>query len=111
MGVPMEAPTERQLKVLAFIHRSTQTRGFPPTLREIADEFQFSSANGARDHLRALGKKGLVRQTGGTARSTRPTRRALAVLGELPADSADSLLPIAVPVVGRFTPGTVVQAI
>lgn len=55
-------PTEQQLAVHAFMLAFHDREGVWPSLREICDEFGFSSTNSAHAHLTALKKKGLVRQ-------------------------------------------------
>src|SRR5688572_25934209 len=57
-GKPML--TERQKRVLEYINESIQTRGYPPTLREIGEQMAIRSTNGVNDHLRALEKKGYL---------------------------------------------------
>jgi repressor LexA len=51
--------TVRQQEVLAFIVEFRDARGFPPTVREIAADFDFAY-RGASDHLRALRRKGYI---------------------------------------------------
>lgn len=52
--------TARQRQILEFINASVAERGFPPTLREIGQQFNISSTNGVSDHLKALQKKGFL---------------------------------------------------
>ena len=54
--------TKRQEEILDFIVSQVNEEGFPPTLKEIAARFGFSSANGVRDHLLALERKGYLRR-------------------------------------------------
>jgi repressor LexA len=49
--------TKRQQEILDFIESFLQKRGYPPTLREIGNEFGISSTNGVRVNLAALEKK------------------------------------------------------
>jgi repressor LexA len=49
--------TNRQQEILDFIEDFIQKRGYPPTLREIGNEFGISSTNGVRVNLAALEKK------------------------------------------------------
>lgn len=49
--------TKRQQEILDFIEDFIQKRGYPPTLREIGNEFGISSTNGVRVNLAALEKK------------------------------------------------------
>ncbi len=57
--------TERQQAVLDFIRTSQQTRGVPPSTREIQRKFGFKAQNAAFCHLRALAAKGMVAQLDG----------------------------------------------
>lgn len=56
--------TEAQEEVFAFMVRHQDTHSRPPSLREICEEFGYASSNGARKHVQALERKGLVKQTG-----------------------------------------------
>jgi repressor LexA len=53
---------QRTWDILKFIKASTRERGFPPTIREIGDEFGISSTNGVRYHLALLEKQGHVKR-------------------------------------------------
>ena len=57
----MIKPTTRQREVLDFIAEYIHTHTYPPTIREVAENFSIS-VKGAHDHLTALKKKGLLRQ-------------------------------------------------
>jgi repressor LexA len=59
----------RQKKVFEFICRQIESRGYGPTIREIAEQFGIVSPNGVAGHLRALEKKGYIRRTAGKYRS------------------------------------------
>ncbi|MCE5252498.1 transcriptional repressor LexA [bacterium] len=52
--------TKRQQEILDFIESFMQKRGYPPTLREIGNEFGISSTNGVRVNLAALEKKSYI---------------------------------------------------
>ena len=54
--------TERQTAILGFIVETIQTRGFPPTLRDIGRAFDIRSTKGVNDHLAALERKGKIRR-------------------------------------------------
>jgi len=56
-----EKLTIRQKEVLDFILDRLHTGGSPPTIREIANHFGFSSTGSPRVHLKALAKKGYLR--------------------------------------------------
>src|SRR6266566_2211824 len=55
-----ETLTERQEKILAFIKKTIQEQGYPPTIREIGEHFGIRSTNGVNDHLKALERKGYL---------------------------------------------------
>ena len=61
MSTPL---TEAQEAILAFMVRHQAEKARPPSLREICEEFGYSSSNAARKHVQALAKKGLVVDTG-----------------------------------------------
>lgn len=52
--------TVKQRKVLLFIQNRIKESGIPPTIREIARNFGFSSTGTVRDYLKALTKKGYL---------------------------------------------------
>lgn len=61
--------TTKQKDVLEFIFHKIQDNKMPPTIREIAQEFQFSSTGTVRDYLHALSQKGFIRLSEGKARA------------------------------------------
>jgi repressor LexA len=82
----MTAPlTDRQAKLLAFIRDHIQTKGHPPTIREIGHAFRFRSTGTVRDHLSALETKGHLRQTRGKSRGLLPVNlwRGVPILGRV----------------------------
>ena len=52
--------TKRQQEVLDFIRSFLKEFGYPPTRRDIMDEYGFKSPHAADVHLRALAKKGFI---------------------------------------------------
>ena len=65
----MRPHTKRQRQILDFIHKCQHTRGLTPSLREIAEQFGFSSMSSAVDHVSALRQKGLLSNHPRRARS------------------------------------------
>lgn len=57
--------TERQRNILQFLKRYVSRRGYPPTLREIAQNFRIKWTQGIEKHLRALQKKGYIKRSSG----------------------------------------------
>ena len=56
----MTTLTETQRRVLNFVRQRIEAGGPPPSYRDLCGEFGWSSTGTARDHLRALQKKGYV---------------------------------------------------
>lgn len=87
----MIEPTKKQASILKFISKYAESSGYPPTIREIADEFGLASTKGVKTQLDALEKKGLLRRKGRGARALevvgvrRKNARAVPVLGRVPA--------------------------
>ena len=77
----MEELTDRQKQILHFIVRESESRGFPPTIREIGEQMDIRSTNGVNDHLKALERKGYLTRGEQQSRSLVPTKRARLVLG------------------------------
>jgi repressor LexA len=57
----MKELTDRQKEVLYFIADYLKKNSYPPTIREIADNYSIS-VKGAHDHITALRKKGFLKQ-------------------------------------------------
>lgn len=86
----MKSITERQAAVLDFIQEYRRQHGYPPTRRNITDEFGFKSPNAAEEHLRALNRKGFIELRRNTSR------------GIIVKEVANEYLPI----VGRVAAGS-----
>lgn len=61
--------TARQRAVLEYIKKHVADMGFPPTVREIAGHFGFSSPLSAHQHINALERKGFIKKTDSKQRS------------------------------------------
>ena len=61
--------TEKQKKVLEFIVTEVRHNNLPPTIREIAKKFKFSSTGTVRDYLKALVQKGYINIAAGKSRA------------------------------------------
>jgi repressor LexA len=99
----VEELTDRQKEILAFILRTSEERGFPPTIREIGEEMDIASTNGVNDHLKALERKGYLTRGEQQSRSLVPTKRARLILG-LGQTKRDANM-IDVPLLGRVAAG------
>ncbi|MTT33299.1 transcriptional repressor LexA [Terrilactibacillus sp. BCM23-1] len=97
--------SQRQQDIIDFIKHEVQTKGYPPSVREIGDAVGLASSSTVHGHLSRLEKKGLIRRD-----PTKP--RAIEVLD----DSSASITPeetnvVHVPVVGKVTAGLPITAI
>jgi repressor LexA len=66
----MKNLTDRQREILEFISESTEANGFPPTIREISENFGIS-LRAVQDHVVACQKKGFLSQSQKRSRSFR----------------------------------------
>ena len=66
----MKTLTERQEEVLEFIARFSEENGYPPTVREIGENFGIS-LRAVQDHIAACQKKGYLSQCQKRSRSFR----------------------------------------
>ncbi len=66
----MKRLTARQKEILDFISRMVEEKGYPPTVREVADRFTIS-VKGSYDHIKALEKKGQIECGPGRSRAIR----------------------------------------
>lgn len=94
--------TTTQDKVLAFVEQASAQSGHPPTIREVAQHFGWSSTSTAQQHLAALQKKGRLARTPGSPRSLRVTG---------PLRAVSSAQTVAVPLVGRIAAGSPIFAL
>ncbi len=93
--------TGRQREILDYIRKETQSRGYPPSVREIGQAIGLSSSSTVHGHLQRLEEKGFIRRD-----PTKP--RAIEVTGD---SSGRQKRIIQVPLVGRVTAGQPILAV
>jgi repressor LexA len=71
------ALTAKQKEVLKFIYEAIQSNHLPPTIREIAKHFDFSSTGTVRDYLKALVDKGFIKIAANKSRAIELVREAI----------------------------------
>lgn len=64
--------TRRQAGIYRYIVKYIGENNYPPTVREIADEFDIKSTNGVSEHIKALVRKGLLAKDSSKSRALRP---------------------------------------
>nr|WP_253376308.1 transcriptional repressor LexA [Okibacterium sp. HSC-33S16] len=103
--------SEKQLAILDVIQRSVQSRGYPPSMREIGDAVGLASLSSVTHQLNQLELSGYLRRD-----PNRP--RALEILIDLPSPSNvvdfENSTPVGdaamVPLVGRIAAGVPITA-
>lgn len=99
--------TSRQKEVYDFLVDFWQTRGYPPSIREVAANFGFRSTRAVVDHLGALERKGWILRTRERSRAIEfPNFHAAKA-----AAVADRLDVLEIPVVGRIAAGEPILAV
>ena len=109
------ALTTTQSRILEALQRRMERNDPGPTYRDLCAEFGWASTATARDHLKALAKKGEIQLSGGRARLTRlrkvPTMAArVPVIGQIVAgfpihaeESREQQIPVPADWVGSGT--------
>ena len=87
---------ERKQKILDSIARTVAERGYPPSVREIADAVGLASTSAVHHHLIALEREGLLERGQHSSRALRLTRQ-----GEAELDRAPRRVPVPM---SRVTP-------
>ncbi|MCP4726662.1 MAG: transcriptional repressor LexA [bacterium] len=93
--------TDRQEKVMEFIRDWIESRGYPPTIRDIQKPFGIKSTNGVKVHLDALEKKGYIIRNPGISRGIELTE----LSGKKTEDDMQRI-----PVIGRIAAGAPILA-
>lgn len=95
--------TKQQQKILDYIQNEVNTKGYPPSVREICAAVGLKSTSTVHGHLANLEKKGYIRRD-----STKP--RAIEILGTADDPSFNKKETLAIPIVGNVTAGQPILA-
>jgi repressor LexA len=93
----MDDLTARQKRILEYIKRTIQERGYPPTVREIGEAVGLTSSSSVHAQLANLERRGLMRRD-----PTKP--RAMELRGAVRKNT------VTVPLIGRIAAGAAVMA-
>lgn len=96
MGVQL---SERQRQIVEFIRLTIETKGYPPSVREIGEAIGLSSSSTVHGHLDKLAKLGIIRRD-----PTKP--RAIELIGQ----KLERTRTMTIPVIGRVTAGQPILA-
>lgn len=94
----MSAKGEKQKEVYNFLLEFTESKGYPPSVREICDAVNLRSTSSVHNHLQNLEKQGLIKRD--------PTKPRALEISEL--SGKEELLRI--PVIGKVTAGQPILA-
>jgi len=94
----MKDLTEKQETIFSYVEDFIARQGYPPTIREIAEEFQITP-KGAYDHLRAIEKKGYIKCEKNRSRAIEVLKPSAGKTRSAPADMME------IPLVGRVAAG------
>ncbi len=94
--------TKRQQEILAFVVRFVESRGYPPSVREIGLAMGLTSSSTVHSHLAALERKGYIRRDPSKPRALE-LRRGVAGSGRPQSG-------VALPLVGRVAAGEPILA-
>lgn len=102
MNKPIE---ERQMKVLRFIYKTVQEKGYPPTVREIGKAVNLSSTSTVHGHLERLMKRGFIIKDATKPRAMEITPAGIEALGIVTKHSD------VIPMLGTVTAGQPILAV
>jgi repressor LexA len=101
--------TDVQQKIQAYIEHSLDSRGVPPSMREICDNTGLSSTSSVSHQLNQLERAGYIRRHANTARTLEVIRRLTPELDAPPLlPNSDSVRMV--PLVGRIAAGVPITA-
>lgn len=92
----------KQIEILQYIYDTVESRGFPPTVREICSAVNLSSTSTVHGHLSRLERKGFLVKDATKPRAIEITREGRKELG---------IKPKEIPVVGVVTAGQPILAV
>ncbi|NLJ80987.1 MAG: transcriptional repressor LexA [Firmicutes bacterium] len=93
--------SERRRRIMEFIRKEVETKGYPPSVREIGDAVGLRSSSTVHGHLRKLEELGYLRRD-----PVKP--RAIELLDDV---GAPRIKAVNVPVLGRVTAGNPILAV
>ncbi len=88
---------ERRRRIIEFIHRTVAERGYPPSVREIAEAVGLASTSAVHHHLVALERAGQLERGGRSSRALRLTPAGEAMIAP-PPSARGRVTPFRMPV-------------
>lgn len=103
--------TKKQVDVLELIEAFRTSRGYSPTLREIASDLGVSSVATVAQHIDSLESAALVRRRKDRARSIVPTQRGRSLLESRVSKTGPGANVVPVPLLGLIAAGEPIEAL
>lgn len=100
----MDKLSKRQQMILDFIKDQVHLKGYPPSVREIAEAVGLASSSTVHGHLSRLEKNGFIRRD-----PTKP--RAIEIISIEPEFEVPQARSVNVPVIGKVTAGNPITAV
>lgn len=100
----MKELTKRQSEIFNYIKQIVQSKGYPPSVREIGEAVGLASSSTVHGHLSRLEEKGYIRRD-----PTKP--RAIEIVNDVMGEPLNMEETIYVPVIGKVTAGTPITAV
>lgn len=110
---------ERKQKIIECIARTVADRGYPPSVREIADAVGLASTSAVHHHLIGLEREGLLERGSHASRALRLTARGEVELKAAPRRATSRVTPfrmpverdvLSLPVLGEIAAGQPIEA-
>ncbi len=106
---------ERRQRILDCIAQTVEERGYPPSVREIAEAVGLASTSAVHHHLMALERDGLLERGGKHSRALRVTGRSTVSRPAEPNKVTPFRMPVerdtlALPVMGEIAAGQPIEA-
>ena len=99
----MKELTKRQSEIYQFIKHIVQTKGYPPSVREIGLAVGLASSSTVHGHLSRLEEKGYIKRD--------PTKPSAIEITETVGENINQENTIHVPVIGKVTAGIPITAV
>jgi len=100
----------RKQRIIEYIAETVRQRGYPPSVREIAEAVGLASTSAVHHHLEALEREGLLERGATHSRAIRLTPAAQMRAGGYPSAVSVATNVFALPVIGEIAAGGPIEA-
>ncbi|PGL68796.1 transcriptional repressor LexA [Bacillus sp. AFS055030] len=108
----MNKLSKRQAEILAYIKDEVKIKGYPPSVREIAEAVGLASSSTVHGHLERLEQKGYIRRDPTKPRAIEILGDTAPVVNEVQASYSEVYNDIInIPVIGKVTAGIPITAV